>query len=265
MGAFIGFIIFCVIVYKILKALEPDEREKTDKIVDDCYNDTKTTSTSRKKNTTENTSTSGKKHITKNTSANNENEEPVSENNMPKFKYKNEAYISFIKKVYKAFEDFKAVGEVVMWVDEGEGFKLIRETSKFMDPDALRRYEFFDAFVYRNDDNELNLTNPYYLGIRYYFLIDKSDLDYYRDFCEYMNNYNRTHKMFSRELFMAHEVFINKYAETIEYWSNIFLTDHNFFDDKIKEFGEGAVFDQLFKIAKEKYIGGRELYETRNE
>lgn len=252
MGAFIGFIIFVAIIYFIFKLFEHNEREKTGKNVDDCNNNTKTTSTSSKKN------------ITENNSVNNENEESVAENNMPKFKYNNEVYISFTKKTYKAFEAFKAIGENVNWVAEKDGFRLIRETGKFVNPEAVRAYECFEAFVYRDDDNELDLTDPYYLCITYNLLVNKSDFDYYRDFCEYINDYNRTHNMFNKELFMSHVVFPTKNAKVVKYCCSAFFTDRNLFDNQIKKFGAGAVFDSFFETTKNKYIGGLELYEARN-
>lgn len=265
MGAFIEFIIFVAIIYYIFKLFEHNEREKTDKIVDDCYNDTKPTSTSSKKNRTENTLTSDKKHITKNTSANNENDKPVAENNMPKFKYNNESYISLVKNVYKAFKDFKAVGEDVKWVDEEDGFRLTRKMSKFVSDETSMGYETFSAFVHRDDENLLGFTDPYYLWITYRFAFKKSDLDYYIDFCKYMNDYNLTHNMCSRKFLMSHGVITIEYPESAEYWCNIYFTDSNlnFLNSKFKEFGEGAMVDFLFKMAKEKFIVGHELYRTK--
>lgn len=279
MGAFIGFIIFVAIIYYIFKLFEHNEREKTNKIVDDCCNDTETISTSNKKNMAKNTSTSGEKNISENISANNEsenekpvaenasaynkNEKPVAENNLSKFKYNNEAYISFVKNVYKAFEDFKAVGEDVKWVDGEDGFTLSRKMSKFISDETSMGYETFTAFIKRDDDNLLDLTDPYYLWITYRFTFKKSDLDYYRDFCKYMDDYNRTHNVFSRKFFMSHDVFAPQHAEIVEYWCNMFLTDNNVLDSKMKEFGEGAMLDYLFKMAKEKFIVDHELYRTR--
>lgn len=178
---------------------------------------------------------------------------------LSKLKYNNPVYESFVRKAYKAFEAYQAAGDNVKWYAENDGFSLTRKMSSFMG------YETFKVFIFRDDNNRLKLTDPYCMCITYSFTIGKDDLNYYRGFCEYINNYYRTHNMLNEELFYTHNVFTVKYAECGEYCCNMHLMDHNSFEKQTKECGEPAVFDFLFDTTKNKYIGGLELYKNRHK
>lgn len=186
-----------------------------------------------------------------------ENKEPIIGNKPPKLKYENVAYVSLRDMVYKAFEAYKDAGEKVSWELERDGFSFTRKISSLMED------ETFSVCVEHDNNNQLSLTDPYYLCITYSFSIKKDKFDYYKNLANYINDYYKTHNMLSKELFVIHSVFTIEYSDIGSYTCYVYVTDINYLCSKTKVYGEAHVFDVLFRMAEEKFVEGQELYRAR--
>lgn len=176
-------------------------------------------------------------------------------NDKPSYlKYSDKVYISFRDKVQKAYEAYKATGEIVSWEPENDGFSFFMETQDSMEG------ETFSAFVMCNNNNKLSSIGPYYLSITYSFSIKKGGFGYYENLANFLNNYYRTHNMLSKELLIAHGIFTVEYSDIGMYTCQIFLTDISYLCHQTEAFGERYAFDRLFKMAKEKVTEGKKLY-----
>ncbi len=166
MGAFIGFIIFVAIIYYIFKLFEHSEREKTDKIVDDCNNNTKATSTSSKKNSDED--------VNSNINSNAGSKELFDE------------YMQILRDTYS---------EHIKQSDDEESMRLGENSLSFHRECSNGKIGFFVFAVSpRNglDKKFLNLFEEEYALVALVFIVlDKSSGPYYSGLVTYCNLQNR--------------------------------------------------------------------------
>ena len=181
------------------------------------------------------------------------------ENKKPGPEYEHSVHRFFKDEVYKAFEAYKADGEKVSWEPENDGFSLDMEA---LDP---MKDEMFSASVECDNNNKLNLADPYYLYITYSFTIKKDRSGYYKRLASFLNNYYKTHNMLNKELFFAHSVFTIEYSNIGKYICHLYLTDVNYLCRQTEAYGAKSVFDRLFITAKLKFTEGQKLYRETNE
>lgn len=217
------------------------------------------------------TSKKNKKTVVENTSVPVENKEPVIENKKtlveskesiikkkePELKYKNAVYISFRKKVYKAYEEYKRAGDKVTWDSEKDGFRIIYGGERLLGSEA------YEVNVCHDDGNLLGLANPYYILISYTFAIKKDELDRYKDLAKFINNYYNDHHLFDKELIISHVVNTSDNVTIGIYTCGIFIMDNKYLYELTKKYGEAGVFGVLLKKASDEYTKGLELYKSK--
>ena len=184
--------------------------------------------------------------------------EPVAENKMPELKYKNAVYISFVRKVYRAYESYKRAGDKVTWKPEIDGFRVLYRESMLTDS------VLYEVVVCHDDDNVFNLKDPYYIKISYKFSLKKEEIDYYKDLSDYINNYYRTNGLLDLGFLIYHNVVTDDIASVGMYSCNIIISNNKVLYKHTKEHGEAAVFGMLLKIARDRYTEALELYRAKH-
>lgn len=188
-----------------------------------------------------------------------ENSEPVVEEKEPELKYKNAVYISFRRKVYKAFESYKRAGDKkVTWNSEKDGFSIIYGGERLL---GSERYE---VIVCHDKDNLLGLADPYYITISYTFAFKKDEFNRYKDLAEYINNYYNNHQLFDKELLISHVVNAGDTTPIGIYTCGIIITDNKYLYGLTKKYGEAVVFGSFLKKAGDEYTEGLERYKSEH-
>lgn len=182
--------------------------------------------------------------------------EPVVEEKEPELKYKNAVYISFRRKVYKAFEAYKRAGENVVWDLEADGFS-------FSDGSSISEgSEVYQVMVRRDNDNSFGLPDPYYVRIIYSVAFKKDDLDHYIEVANYLNDY---YHLALDKSNIFHEVRFSESMQLGVYFCSIIAKNNKALYEFTKQHGEPKLFAMLLKRAKEIYTEGQELYKNRHK
>ena len=166
-------------------------------------------------------------------------------------KYKNEVYISFRNKVQKAYESYKKSGYDIEWNSDIDGFILSEEGSL---SDGCSSYM---VNVECDDQNLLELNNPFYIVVSYGIVFDRSDYNDYEERVKYLNNY------FHKELKKFRIYFtvgtVGK-SNLKVFFCNVIIDNNNNLCKATKELGEAEVFKRLMDGAREYYCDGQEIY-----
>ena len=194
--------------------------------------------------------------VIENTSNPIEDSEPVVEEKEPELKYKNAVYISFRRKVYKAFEAYKRAGENVVWDLEADGFSYPIGSS------MSEGREVYQVMVRRDNDNSFGLADPYYIRIVYSVAFKKDDLDHYIEVANYLNDY---YHLTLDKSNIFHEVRFSESMQLGVYFCSILATDNKVLYELTKQHGEPKLFAMLLKRAEQLYTEGLELYKNRHK
>ena len=166
-------------------------------------------------------------------------------------KYKNEVYISFRNKVQKAYESYKKSGYDIEWNSDIDGFILSEEGSL---SDGCSSYM---VNVECDDQNLLELNDPFYIVVSYGIVFDRSDYNDYEERVKYLNNY------FHKELKKFRIYFtvgtVGK-SNLRVFFCNVIIDNNNNLCKATKELGEAEVFKRLMDGAREYYCDGQEIY-----
>lgn len=182
------------------------------------------------------------------------NKEPVVEEKEPELKYKNAVYISFRRKVYRAYESYKRAGENVVWDLEADGFSYSNGQS------MSEGREVYQVMVRRDNDNSFGLADPYYIRMVYSVAFKKDDLDHYIEVANYLNDYYHF-TLDKSNIF--HEVRFSESMQLGVYFCSILATNNKVLYELTKQHGEPKLFAMFLKRAEQIYTEGLELYNNR--
>jgi hypothetical protein len=180
--------------------------------------------------------------------------EAVVEEKEPELKYKNAVYISFRRKVYKAFEAYKKDGYIAIWDSDLDGFIIPGSNS------LSAGAEIYSINVEFDEKNLLQLKDPYYVMVSYGIVFKKSDFDRRKKMCEHLN------KFIFEELKKPGVMYNLKPIEGYDFgifYFNIIISNNKALYEGTKKLGEAELFKQVFCDAKKGYLDGLNLYRTR--
>ena len=189
-------------------------------------------------------------------SGNDETTQTYIKNKEPELKYKNAVYISFRRKVYKAFETFQKDGYPAIWDSDLDGFFILESDS------LSEGVEIYSVNVEFDEKNLLKLKDPYYVMVSYGIVFKRSDFDRYKKMCVYLNKY------IYEELKQPGIMYNLKPIEGSEfgiYYFNFIVSNNQNLYEEIKKLGEAELFKQVFGEAKQGYHDGLNLYRARCE
>ena len=175
-------------------------------------------------------------------------------NKPPDLKYKNAVYISFRRKVYKAFETLKKEGYFVTWDLDGDGFLVPGSDS------LSEGSEIYAVAVHFDDKNIFGLKDPYYILVTCGVLFRNSDTDRYKKMTEFLNK-------FVYEELKQPGVFYNvdhlKNEDFGVCYCNLVVSNNKNLYEETKKLGEAEVFKRVFKEARQGYYDGVATYRAR--
>ncbi len=168
-------------------------------------------------------------------------------------KYNNEVYISFKNIVMKAYESYKKSGYKIALCSDYEGFIILEEDS------ASIGSSIYTAEVRHDDQNLLELNDPFYIVVSYGILFDIRYYDDYKEKAEYLNEETKRPG-------------IHYSVDTIgftmgAYYCHVVVTNNKVLCEETEKLGEAEFFRELMGEARESYRDGEGVYNAkiRNE
>ena len=186
--------------------------------------------------------------------AKNSYSEEFVKNKEPDLKYKNAVYISFRRKLYKAFETLKKEGYAVTWDLDADGFFVPGGNS------LSEGSEIYEAAVHFDDKNALELKDPYVITATCGVLFKNSDIDRYKKMVEFLNKY------VYEELKQPGMFYNIDHVENTDFGlccCNFIISNNKNLYEETQKLGEAEVFKQVFKEARQAYYDGVKTYRAR--
>lgn len=163
-------------------------------------------------------------------------------------KYDNEVYISFKNTVKKAYESYERSGYKISWEPDMDGFYIVE------DDEPLSLAPIYAVNVNYDNQNLLELDNPFYIVVSYGIIFDKGLYDFHKKKAEYLNSRGTKRS----EIFYSVDTIHN--SNFMVDYANFIVTNNKVLYEKAEKIGEAELFLYLFAEAKQAYHEGDEIY-----
>lgn len=173
----------------------------------------------------------------------------TSENKEPSdLKYDNEVYISLRNTVKKAYESYERSGYKISWEPDMDGFYIVE------DDEPLSLAPIYAVNVNYDNQNLLELDDPFYIVVSYGIIFDKGLYDFHKKKAEYLNSRGTKRS----EIFYSVDTIHN--SNFMVDYANFVVTNNKVLYEKAEKIGEAELFLYLFAEAKQAYHEGDEIY-----